>query len=425
MLEEQYMRRAIRLAGLGLGQTNPNPMVGAVIVKNGRIIGEGYHRRCGGPHAERNALASCTEGPAGAVMYVTLEPCCHQGRTPPCTDAILENGIAHVVIGSRDPNPKAAGGAELLRRNGITVTEHFLQDECDAVNEIFFHYVTTGRPYAAMKYAMTADGKIASRTGASQWITSREAREHVHELRRQYTGILAGIGTVLADDPLLNCRAESQSSGQENRPLYGETEKQAREPENRPLNCRTKEQASVSDGQLSDWKTEEQTSALEDRLSESPRQPVRIICDSCLRIPTDSRICRTAGQYRTVIAYAHGTQKKRSALEALGITLLELPEENGRVSLPSLMDALGRMEIDSILLEGGGTLNEAMLRAGLVQKVYAYIAPLLLGGRDAKTPVEGIGFPTPGEGIRLSAPAVSSVGGDLLLEYRLCKFIKS
>ena len=374
MLEEQYMRRAIRLAGLGLGQTNPNPMVGAVIVKNGRIIGEGYHRRCGGPHAERNALASCTEDPAGAVMYVTLEPCCHQGRTPPCTDAILENGIAHVVIGSRDPNPKAAGGAELLRRNGITVTEHFLQDECDAVNEIFFHYVTTGRPYAAMKYAMTADGKIASRTGASQWITGREAREHVHELRRQYTGILAGIGTVLADDPLLNCRVE-ESSG------------------------------------------------LEDRLSEHPRQPVRILCDSCLRIPTDSRICRTAGQYRTVIAYTHGTREKCSALEALGITLLELPEENGRVSLPSLMDALGRMEIDSILLEGGGTLNEAMLRAGLVQKVYAYIAPLLLGGRDAKTPVEGIGFPTPGEGIRLSSPAVSSVGGDLLLEYRLCKFI--
>lgn len=375
MLEEQYMRRAIRLAGLGLGRTNPNPMVGAVIVKNGCIIGEGYHRRCGGPHAERNALASCTEDPAGAVMYVTLEPCCHQGRTPPCTDAILENGIAHVVIGSRDPNPKAAGGAEILRRNGITVTEHFLQDECDAVNEVFFHYITTGRPYVAMKYAMTADGKIASCTGASKWITGREARAHVHELRCQYTGILAGIGTVLADDPLLNCRAEEESSG------------------------------------------------LEDRLSESPRQPVRILCDSCLRIPTDSRICRTAGQYRTVIAYAHGTQKKRSALEALGITLLELPEENGRVSLPSLMDALGRMEIDSILLEGGGTLNEAMLRAGLVQKVYAYIAPLLLGGRDAKTPVEGIGFPTPGEGIRLSAPAVSSVGGDLLLEYRLCKFI--
>ncbi len=373
MLEEQYMRRAIRLARLGLGRTNPNPMVGAVIVKNGHIIGEGYHHRCGGPHAERNALASCAEDPAGAVMYVTLEPCCHQGRTPPCTDAILESGIAHVVIGSRDPNPKAADGAEILRRNGISVTEHFLQDECDAINEGFFHYVTTGRPYVAMKYAMTADGKIASRTGASKWITSREAREHVHELRRQYTGILAGIGTVLADDPLLNCRAEEPS-------------------------------------------------ALEDRLSESLRQPVRIICDSSLRIPTDSRICRTAGQYRTVIAYTHGTREKCFALEALGITLLELPEENGHVSLPSLMDTLGRMEIDSILLEGGGTLNEAMLRAGLVQKVYAYVAPLLLGGRDAKTPVEGIGFPTPGEGIRLSAPAVSSVGSDLLLEFKLMRY---
>lgn len=401
MNDNDYMRKALKLALNGCGLTSPNPMVGAIIVKENRIIGQGWHRTYGGLHAEREALASCEEDPAGGTMYVTLEPCCHQGRTPPCTDAILENGIAHVVIGSRDPNPKAAGGAEILRRNGITVTEHFLQDECDAVNVVFFHYVTTGRPYAAMKYAMTADGKIASRTGASQWITSREAREHVHELRRQYTGILAGIGTVLTDDPLLNCRAERQRSGLENHPLHCGSE-------NRSLNCRV-----------------EESSGLEDRLSEPPRQPVRILCDSCLRIPTDSRICRTAGQYRTVIAYTHGTRRKRSALEALGITLLELPEENGRVSLPSLMDALGRMEIDSILLEGGGTLNEAMLRAGLVQKVYAYIAPLLLGGRDAKTPVEGIGFSTPGEGIRLSAPAVSSVGGDLLLEYRLCKFIKS
>lgn len=389
MPEELYMQRAIWLARLGLGRTSPNPMVGAVIVKNGRIIGEGFHQYCGGPHAERSALASCTEDPAGAAMYVTLEPCCHQGRTPPCTDAILANRIAHVVIGSRDPNPKAAGGAEILRRNGITVTEHFLQDECDAVNEVFFHYITSGQPYVAMKYAMSADGKTASYTGASKWITGHEAREHVHSLRSRYTGIMAGIGTVLSDDPMLNCRTQERRSRQEDRLSAVQNPPQT-------------DGSSAADVPVSD-----------------PRQPVRILCDSQLRIPADCRLCRTAGQYRTIIAYTHGTPEKQSALDAMGITLLELPEENGRVSLPALMDALGRMEIDSILLEGGGTLNEAILRAGLVQKIYAYIAPLLLGGRDARTPVEGIGFPSPGEGIRLSSPAVSTIGEDLLLEFKV------
>lgn len=370
MPEEQYMRRAIRLAGLGLGWTSPNPMVGAVIVKDGRIIGEGWHRRCGEPHAERNALACCTEDPAGAVMYVTLEPCCHQGRTPPCTDAILENGIAHVVIGSQDPNPKAAGGAEVLRRNGITVTEQFLQNECDALNEVFFHYITAGRPYVAMKYAMTADGKTASCTGASKWITGPDARAHVHTLRHRYTGIMAGIGTVLSDDPLLNCR-------------------------------------------ISEYRQEGPCPAAK------PRQPVRIICDSHLRIPLDSRICRTAGQYRTIVAHTRKDPQKQAALEAMGTTVLETADAEGRIHLPSLMDALGRMEIDSILLEGGGTLNEAMLQAGLVQKVYTYMAPLLLGGKDAKTPVEGLGFPAPGDGIRLTSPTVTPIGDDLLIEFNV------
>lgn len=303
-------------------------------------------------------------------MYVTLEPCCHQGRTPPCTDAILENGIAHVVIGSQDPNPKAAGGAEVLRRNGITVTEQFLQNECDALNEVFFHYITTGQPYVAMKYAMTADGKTASCTGASKWITGPDARAHVHTLRHRYTGIMAGIGTVLSDDPLLNCR-------------------------------------------ISEYRQEGSCPAAK------PRQPVRIICDSHLRIPLDSRICRTAGQYRTIIAHTYGDPQKQAALEAMGITVLKTADAEGRIHLPSLMDALGRMEIDSILLEGGGTLNEAMLQAGLVQKVYAYMAPLLLGGKDAKTPVEGLGFPAPGDGIRLTSPAATPIGDDLLIEFNV------
>ena len=207
MQPNDYMRRAIELAKKARGFTSPNPMVGAVIVKDNRIIGEGYHERCGQLHAERNALASCKESPKGAVMYVTLEPCCHYGKTPPCTEAIIEAGIRKVVIGSRDPNPKVSGkGAKQLRKAGIEVEEDFLRTECDALNPVFFHYISTGTPYVVLKYAMTADGKIASHTGKSKWITGEKARNHVHQLRHWYSGIMVGIDTVLADDPMLNCR---------------------------------------------------------------------------------------------------------------------------------------------------------------------------------------------------------------------------
>ncbi len=205
--DEYYMRRAIALAKKGEGWCHPNPMVGAVIVKEGRIIGEGYHARRGELHAERNAIKSLTESAAGAAIYVTLEPCCHYGRTPPCTEAILEQGITRVVIGSRDPNPKVAGkGAAILREAGLTVEEDFLKEECDALNPVFFHYITTKTPYVVMKYAMTMDGKIAAKTGDSKWITGEAARERVQEMRHACMGIMAGIGTVLADDPLLTCR---------------------------------------------------------------------------------------------------------------------------------------------------------------------------------------------------------------------------
>lgn len=360
MTDEFYMRRAIELAKQGLGWTSPNPMVGALIVKNGCIIGEGYHARCGCPHAERNALANCTEDAVGGTLYVTLEPCCHTGRTPPCTEVILEHGITHVVIGSRDPNPKVAGGGvAVLREHGVTVTEDFLREECDALNPVFFHYITTKRPYVAMKYAMTADGKIATYTGASKWITGETARQHVHGLRHRYTGIMAGIGTVLADDPLLNCRLEGG------------------------------------------------------------RQPVRIICDSRLQIPLDSQICRTAGKYPTILACANGNQEKIAALESMQITVLDFPCADGRVDLARLMETLGQMEIDSILLEGGGTLNEAMLQARLVNRVYAYIAPKLFGGRDSKTPVEGQGFASPDACVMLRNPQMTVLGTDLLIEYEV------
>ena len=210
MPEEQYMRRAIQLAAEGEGKTRPNPLVGAVIVKDGRIIGEGYHTKYGSLHAEREALADCAHrgmDPEGADMYVTLEPCCHTGKQPPCTEALAEAGIGGVIIGSSDPNPLVSGkGTEFLRQHGIRVETGFLKEECDSLNPIFFHYITTGRPYVALKYAMTADGRIATVTGQSEWITGDVARNHVHKLRNRYASILVGINTVLADNPMLNCR---------------------------------------------------------------------------------------------------------------------------------------------------------------------------------------------------------------------------
>lgn len=360
MTDMDYMRWAISLARLGEGWTNPNPMVGAVVVKNGRVIGEGYHRRCGELHAERNALAACTEDPAGGTIYVTLEPCCHQGRTPPCTEIILEKNLARVVIGSRDPNPKVAGrGAGLLREKGLQVEEDFLREECDALNPVFFHYITTGLPYVVMKYAMTLDGKIATVTGASRWITGEEARKHVHSLRGRYSAIMAGIGTVLADDPLLNCRGGSG------------------------------------------------------------HQPRRVICDSRLQIPLDSRICRSAGEYATIVACGAAEPEKKRALEAMGVEVLVLPGPDGRVDLPALVKELGRRGLDSLLVEGGGVLHEAMLREGLVNHVCAYVAPKIFGGRGAKSPVEGMGVESPDQCARLTGPLITRLGEDLLLEYEI------
>lgn len=358
MDDQKYMRRAIELARQGAGWTSPNPMVGAVIVKDGRIIGEGWHKKCGGLHAERNAFASLTEPAQGATLYVTLEPCCHYGRTPPCTDAVIEHGISRVVIGSRDPNPLVSGkGAALLRDHGITVEEDFLRAECDGLNPVFFHYITTGRPYVVMKYAMTLDGKIATHTGASKWITGETARKHVHGLRGRYTAILAGIGTVLADDPMLNCRVEGA------------------------------------------------------------RQPVRIVADSRLRIPLDSQLVRTARDYRTVIACAGGDVNKETALRNAGVEVLHIPDADGKVDLRELMAWLGSQKLDSVLIEGGGQLHEAALRAGIVNHVCAYVAPKLFGGAEAKTPVEGTGVRLPDEGARLCNLQITNLDEDILLEY--------
>lgn len=365
------MERAIVLAEQGMGWTNPNPLVGAVIVKEGRIIGEGFHRRYGDLHAERNAIAALTEPAEGATMYVTLEPCCHYGKTPPCTEAILESGIRKVVIGSADPNPKVAGkGARMLREAGVLVEEGFMREECDRLNPIFFHYITTRTPYVIMKYAMTADGKIATKTGASKWITGETAREEVQKLRHRCMGIMAGIGTVLADDPMLNVRIPGGNS------------------------------------------------------------PVRIICDSRLRIPIDSRICRTAKEYQTIVAYAPDStgntagQKTRERekirqLEELGVETVSVPDGSGQVDLKRLMEILGEQGIDSILLEGGGRLNDSALRAGIVREMQVFVAPKVFGGKDAGTPVAGAGAELPGDAVLLELQKVSQVGEDLRIEYKV------
>lgn len=303
MIEEKYMRRAVELARRGSGAVNPNPLVGAVIVRDGRVLGEGWHERYGQLHAERNAIAHAKEAGEdlrGSTIYVTLEPCCHYGKTPPCTEAILEEGIARVVVGSDDPNPRVAGkGFQILRDQGVEVVPHFLKEECDALNGVFFHYIRTRTPYVAMKYAMTLDGKIACHTGDSRWVTGETARKHVHRLRNHFTGIMAGIGTVLADDPMLNCRLEGG------------------------------------------------------------RDPVRIIADSRLRIPLDSRLVQTARDQRLIIAcLEEADPEKKTLLEEAGVELISLPAaDRGSIDLTVLMKELGARKIDGILLEGGGLSN--------------------------------------------------------------------
>lgn len=360
MTDQEYMQRAIELAKKARGFTNPNPMVGAVIVKDGRIIGEGYHRKCGELHAERNAFASLTEAAEGATIYVTLEPCCHYGKTPPCTEAIVENKIARVVIGSRDPNPLVSGkGARFLRERGILVEEDFLREECDEINPVFFHYITKKIPYVVTKYAMTADGKIATKTGASKWITGEEARQEVQHMRHNYMAIMAGIGTVLADDPMLNVRIEGLKS------------------------------------------------------------PVRVICDSKLRIPLDSQIVRTAEEIPTIVAHAVSDKEKEQALGKLNVETVCLAADDGTVDLQALMEYLGQKGIDSVFVEGGGTLCDSMLRCGLVKQMEVFVAPKVFGGRDAKSPVEGIGIEEVSQATALSLTNVRQIGEDVLLSYKV------
>lgn len=361
-MDIRYMKRAVQLARKGIGWTNPNPLVGAVIVKDGEIIGEGYHERYGDLHAERNAFKHCRKDSKGASMYVTLEPCCHYGKTPPCAKAIIEHGIAKVYVGNLDPNPKVAGnGIKILRKHGIDVEEGILDHECRALNDVFFHYIQNDTPYVALKYAMTMDGKIATATGESKWITGEKAREHVHQLRHQYAGIMVGIGTVLADDPMLNVRLKHGNN------------------------------------------------------------PVRIICDSKLRIPEDSKIVQTAKEIPTIIAALSDEGEKAERLKKAGCQILHIPGKQGDISIEELLQWLHREKIDSVLVEGGGTLNETVIKSGLVNKVYAYIAPKVFGGKTAKTPVEGEGIQHISDALSFDSMEVQMIGNDILLEGKVKK----
>ena len=355
MEDLKYMAQALQLAARAVGWTSPNPMVGAVIVKEGRVIAEGYHHTCGSLHAERDALKNCREDPDGATMYVTLEPCCHWGRQPPCVEAIVQSGISRVVVGSGDPNPMVAGkGIAYLRSHGISVTENVLREECDELNQVFLHYIRHQQPYVVLKYAMTMDGKIAAFTGDSKWVTGEAARNHVQSLRNQYRAIMVGIGTVLQDDPLLTCRMEGG------------------------------------------------------------RSPIRVICDSQLRTPLTSRLAETACEIPTVIATCR--KDGYEPYEEKGFHVLCCPDDRGHVDLKALMTILGKNGVDSVLVEGGGRLNWSVLQSGLVRKVYAYIAPKLIGGREAAGPIMGEGFSKMSDALELSRPRVTQLGQDLLLE---------
>lgn len=355
MTAEEYMKRALELAERGRGRTSPNPVVGAVIVRDGVIIGEGWHQKCGENHAEINAFEDAGRRGVevrGADMYVTLEPCSHYGRTPPCAKAIIERGIRRVYIGILDPNPKVAGrGVRMMESAGVHVESGILEEECRRINEVFLKYITTKTPFVVMKTAMTLDGKIAAFTGDSRWVTGEESRRVVQKMRNHLTGIMVGIGTVLADDPRLTCRLEGG------------------------------------------------------------RDPVRIIADTHLRIPLDAKVLKDGN---CVIAASEDCDPKKR--RELGDRVLITKKAGNSLDLTDLMKKLGEREIDSILLEGGGTLNEAALRQGIVDRIVSFIAPKIIGGRDAKTPVEGQGIGTMSQAIRLKNLRIQKTGEDLMIQ---------
>ena len=355
-----YMKRALELSLKGIGKTNPNPLVGAVIVKDGRIIGEGYHEYFGGPHAEVNAIRNAWEDVEGATIYVTLEPCSHYGKTPPCADLLVEKKFKKVVVSMIDPNPKVAGrGVSILRQNNIEVVTGVLEEEARKTNEIFLKYIQEKKPFCILKTAMTLDGKIATKTGESMWITNEKSRNHVHELRNMVSGIMVGVNTIIKDNPSLTTRLEGGGT-----------------------------------------------------------DAVRIIVDSRLRIPLESKILKLKSDKKTIIATTEMADidklKKLRSMENVEVVIT--PAKESMVDLEFLFDWLGIEGIDSVLVEGGSTLNFSILKKKLADKVIAFIAPKIIGGEEAKMPVGGKGFEHLKDAVLLKDMKVSTFDDDIMIE---------
>lgn len=354
------MRRALSLARRG--NTSPNPMVGAVVVKAGQIVGEGYHRKAGEPHAEVMALRRAGDLAKGATVYVSLEPCCHFGRTPPCTKALIEAKVGTVVAAMVDPNPKVAGqGLAELQSEGIKTEVGILEAEARKLNETFIKFITTGTPFVTLKMATTLDGKIATRTGDSKWITCEKSRRLVHGIRAKTDGVMVGIGTVLADDPELTARNTKKIG-----------------------------------------------------------YPTRIIADSNARTPLEAKIL-SLPEGETIIAVTLGASgDKIRKLSEAGARIVIVDELDGRLNLQSLMKSLGEMKITSILIEGGGELAASALSSGIVDKLLVFVAPKIVGGKAAKTPVEGLGIASMADALQYKDLKVRNMGCDILIEAYPC-----
>ncbi len=355
-LHEQWMRFALRLAETGRGQTSPNPMVGAVVVKEGNLLGFGAHLRAGTPHAEVHALNMAGPEAKGATLYVTLEPCNHYGRTPPCTERIIGEGIRRVVVAMEDPEPFVSGrGIERLRQAGIEVVTGVLEDEARRLNEAYVHHRLHGRPFVTLKTAATLDGKIATRTGDSRWVTGEEARRHVHRLRREHDAVLVAIGTVLADRPRLTVR-----------------------------------------------------------LPEGGRNPLRVVLDSRLRIPLDTPVTDVSEAPTWVFCTERRDRDKEKRLRERGVEVI-VAGEGPRVDLGAVFDVLGKRGILSVLAEGGGELNAALLEGRWVQKAVAFVAPKWAGGRDAPSAVGGVGVGKMADAIALRDVSGERFGEDVCI----------
>lgn len=357
-MDEFYMKRALELAIKGVGMVNPNPMVGAVIVKDNKVIGEGFHEKYGHAHAERNAVKNAVEDIEGATVYVTLEPCAHYGKTPPCVDLLIEKKVRKVVIGMLDPNPLVAGKSiKKLKENNIEVKVGVKEKECRKLNEVFIKYITTKKPFVIMKAGISIDGKIATSGGESKWITSERSRLHSHELRNRMSGIMVGINTVLSDDPSLTYRGEHKG-----------------------------------------------------------KDPLRIIIDSTLKVPFESKVIKYNNN-NTIVACVENTDLiKKEKLEKMGVKIIETKSKKGKVDLQEVVEKLGKEKIDSILLEGGGTLNFSALKEGIVDKVRFYIAPKIIGGENSKNSVSGQGFYNLDDCVNLKDMSYEQMGNEIVVE---------